>query len=133
MPTIHQLIKKKRKKDKKRSKTPALAFGFNVLKNRPRSYSSPYKKGVCLKVFSCLRQLLCQLLDLFVEPVKPGWQTTEFWVTMAGQVIGIVALLGYITIDQQSVLIQAATQIGGVIVMVGSAFGYALSRGLAKK
>ncbi len=52
MPTIHQLIKKKRKKDKKRSKTPALAFGFNVLKNRPRNYSSPYKKGVCLKVFT---------------------------------------------------------------------------------
>jgi len=52
MPTIHQLIKKKRKKEKKRSKTPALAFGFNVLKNRPRSYPSPYKKGVCLKVFT---------------------------------------------------------------------------------
>jgi len=52
MPTIHQLIKKKRKKGKKRSKTPALAFGFNVLKNRPRNYSSPYKKGVCLKVFT---------------------------------------------------------------------------------
>lgn len=52
MPTIHQLIKKKRKKGKKRSKTPALAFGFNVLKNRPRSYPSPYKKGVCLKVFT---------------------------------------------------------------------------------
>jgi hypothetical protein len=68
-----------------------------------------------------------------MEELKPGWQTTEFWVTMAGQVIGIVALLGYITVDQQSVLIQAATQIGGVIVMVGSAFGYALSRGLAKQ
>ena len=52
MPTIHQLIKKKRKKEKKRSKTPALTFGFNVLKNRPRSYPSPYKKGVCLKVFT---------------------------------------------------------------------------------
>jgi len=52
MPTIHQLIKKKRKKEKKRSKTPALAFGFNVLKNRPKNYSSPYKKGVCLKVFT---------------------------------------------------------------------------------
>lgn len=52
MPTIHQLIKKGRKKTKKRSKTPVLAFGFNVLKNRPKKYPSPYKRGVCLKVFT---------------------------------------------------------------------------------
>lgn len=52
MPTIHQLIKKKRKKGKGRSKSPALTFGFNVLKNRPKRYSSPYKRGVCLKVFT---------------------------------------------------------------------------------
>ena len=52
MPTINQLVKKGRKRTKKRSKMPALAFGFNVLKNRPKSYNSPLKKGVCLKVFT---------------------------------------------------------------------------------
>jgi len=52
MPTIHQLIKKPRKKAKKRSKMPALHFGFNVLKNRPIKYPSPFKRGVCLKVFT---------------------------------------------------------------------------------
>ncbi|MDD2732231.1 MAG: 30S ribosomal protein S12 [Candidatus Pacebacteria bacterium] len=52
MPTIHQLIKKKRKRLKKRSKTPALTFGFNILKNRPKDYTSPFKRGVCLKVFT---------------------------------------------------------------------------------
>jgi len=52
MPTIHQLIKKPRKKIKKRSKSPALEFGFNILKNRPKSYPSPFKKGVCIKVFT---------------------------------------------------------------------------------
>ena len=52
MPTIHQLIKKGRKKTKKRSKAPALGFGFNTLKNRPTKYPSPYKRGVCLKVFT---------------------------------------------------------------------------------
>ncbi|OGZ18277.1 MAG: 30S ribosomal protein S12 [Candidatus Nealsonbacteria bacterium RBG_13_38_11] len=51
-PTIHQLIKKGRKKTKKRTKSPALAFGFNVLKNRPKDYRSPFKRGVCLKVFT---------------------------------------------------------------------------------
>ncbi len=52
MPTISQLIKKGRKKIIKRHKTPALTFGFNVLKNRPTRYPSPFKKGVCLKVFT---------------------------------------------------------------------------------
>ena len=52
MPTIRQLIKKGRKKIKKKDKTPALTFGFNVLKNRPKEFSSPFKKGFCLKVFT---------------------------------------------------------------------------------
>ncbi len=51
-PTIHQLIKKGRKKIKKSVKGPALDFGFNVLKNRPTFYSSPFKRGVCIKVFT---------------------------------------------------------------------------------
>ena len=52
MPTIHQLIKKPRKTKKKKTKMPALSFGFNILKNRPKKYPSPFKKGVCLKVFT---------------------------------------------------------------------------------
>lgn len=52
MPTIHQLVKKGRKKAKKKDKTPALTFGFNVFKNRPKEYFSPFKRGVCLKVFT---------------------------------------------------------------------------------
>jgi small subunit ribosomal protein S12 len=52
MSTIHQLIKKKRKPSKKPSKRPALTFGFDVLKNQPKKYYSPLKRGVCLKVFT---------------------------------------------------------------------------------
>jgi len=52
MPTIRQLIKKGRKKIIKRHKTPALKFGFSSPKNRPIEYPSPYKRGVCLKVFT---------------------------------------------------------------------------------
>ncbi|MEK7519597.1 MAG: 30S ribosomal protein S12 [Patescibacteria group bacterium] len=52
MPTIQQLVKKGRKRIKKRHKMPALTFGFNVLKNRPKFYPSPFKRGVCLKVFT---------------------------------------------------------------------------------
>jgi small subunit ribosomal protein S12 len=52
MPTIRQLIKHSRKSKSKRSQTPALTFGFNSSKNRPQEYNSPFKRGVCLKVFT---------------------------------------------------------------------------------
>lgn len=52
MPTIRQLIKKGRRKIRKRSRMPALKFGFNPLKNRPVDYLAPFKRGVCLKVFT---------------------------------------------------------------------------------
>ena len=52
MPTIQQLIKKPRKKVKKPSKMKALTFGFNAIKNRPSDYPSPFKRGICLKVFT---------------------------------------------------------------------------------
>lgn len=52
MPTIHQLIKKPRKKIKKKVKMKALIYSFNVLKNRPSYYPSPFKRGICLKVFT---------------------------------------------------------------------------------
>lgn len=50
MPTIHQLIRKPRKIAKGKSKSPALARGFNTKKIEPRLYPSPFKRGVCLKV-----------------------------------------------------------------------------------
>jgi small subunit ribosomal protein S12 len=50
MPSINQLIRKPRKKVFRKSKAVALARGFNVLKNRPIYYSSPFKRGVCTKV-----------------------------------------------------------------------------------
>ena len=31
---------------------PALSFGFNALKNKPSRYPSPFKRGVCVKVFT---------------------------------------------------------------------------------
>ncbi|MBI4085542.1 MAG: 30S ribosomal protein S12 [Candidatus Liptonbacteria bacterium] len=52
MPTIRQLIKKGRKKTKAKTKSPALSFYFNTIRNRPIYSSSPFKRGVCLKVFT---------------------------------------------------------------------------------
>jgi len=52
MPTTSQLIRKGRKKQKKKSKSPALGFSFNTLKNRPKKHFSPFKRGVCIRVFT---------------------------------------------------------------------------------
>lgn len=50
MPTINQLIRKPRKAKTVRSKSPAMQFGFNTLKNVRTNLASPFKRGVCLKV-----------------------------------------------------------------------------------
>jgi small subunit ribosomal protein S12 len=50
MPTVNQLVKKSRKSVKRKSKSPAMTYVFNTLKNKPVATQSPYKRGVCLKV-----------------------------------------------------------------------------------
>ena len=50
MPTIHQLIKRGRKERIRKNKTPALTRSFNVLRNKPVFFNSPFKRGVCTKV-----------------------------------------------------------------------------------
>jgi small subunit ribosomal protein S12 len=52
MPTINQLLKKGRSPKPKKDKTPALTTYFNVLQNSPVQSPSPFKRGVCLKVFT---------------------------------------------------------------------------------
>ncbi len=50
MPTINQLIRKPRKVARKKTKSPALSFGYNTIRNKPVDYPSPFKRGVCVKV-----------------------------------------------------------------------------------
>lgn len=52
MPTIRQLIKHPREKASKKDKTPALSFGFRSQKNWFVRYPSPFKRGVCIRVFT---------------------------------------------------------------------------------
>lgn len=52
MPTVTQLIKKGRKSAAKKSKSPAMSYYFNTVKNKPVYSWSPFKRGVCLKVFT---------------------------------------------------------------------------------
>lgn len=50
MPTINQLIRKKRKDKIKKAKTPALKESFNTEKRKVVRFPSPFKRGVVLQV-----------------------------------------------------------------------------------
>jgi len=52
MPTVGQLLKKGRSTKKAKTKSPALSYYFNTLRNKPVDSPSPFKRGVCLKVFT---------------------------------------------------------------------------------
>jgi small subunit ribosomal protein S12 len=51
MPTVNQLIRKKRRKKSRKNKAPALDLTWNTLKNKgSRGAGSPQKRGVCVQV-----------------------------------------------------------------------------------
>ena len=45
-------MKRPRRRNVKKTKSPAMRRYFNVLQNRPVFSSSPFKRGVCVKVFT---------------------------------------------------------------------------------
>ncbi len=51
MPTVNQLVRKGRKRPSRKTKTPALRYSYNALKNRMVwGKGSPQKRGVCVLV-----------------------------------------------------------------------------------
>jgi small subunit ribosomal protein S12 len=52
MPTINQLLKKGRKSNVKRSRSPALLLYYNTFKRKEKYLPSPFKRGVCLRVYT---------------------------------------------------------------------------------
>ena len=58
---------------------------------------------------------------------KPGWRTTEFWLTVAATAVGLLYASGVIAPE------SGADRWLGLIAGSLSALGYSVSRGLAKK
>ena len=50
MPTINQLVKNKRSKKTRKSKSPVLNVGYNTLERKATDQTSPQKRGVCTRV-----------------------------------------------------------------------------------
>lgn len=61
--------------------------------------------------------------------VKPGWKSTEFWLTVC--VAGASLLWGAGIVDPEGA--SNADKIFGFICSAATALGYSISRGLAKK
>lgn len=54
MPTMNQVLRKGRKRKTTKSKSPALQFTYDSLHRKKTQYSkgSPFKRGVCTKVYT---------------------------------------------------------------------------------
>lgn len=63
------------------------------------------------------------------KEVKPGWKTTEFWVTITVTLCSL--LWGANVLDPEAA--GTANKIFGFVVAALSGLGYTVSRGLAKK
>jgi len=50
MPTINQLVRKRRTNKVRKSKAPALEVGFNSKEKKQTNLNSPQKRGVCTRV-----------------------------------------------------------------------------------
>jgi hypothetical protein len=59
-------------------------------------------------------------------PVKPGWKTTEFWLSAAATITGLLLASGAINSG------SGFDKVIGVVASALAAMGYAVSRGNAK-
>lgn len=58
--------------------------------------------------------------------MKPGWKTTEFWLSVIAMVVGLLMTSGFFAVD------SIWGKILGLAGTVLASLGYSLSRGLAK-
>jgi hypothetical protein len=58
--------------------------------------------------------------------MKPGYKTTEFWLSTVAALVGIVMASGLVADD------SAVTQILGAVMAVLSGMGYTAARGVVK-
>ncbi len=61
------------------------------------------------------------------KTAKPGYKTTEFWLTVASQIVGVLLVSGVVAED------SPWSKVIGMAAMALSGMGYSVSRGAAKK
>ena len=76
--------------------------------------------------------------EIAKQPVKPGVKTSEFYLTLAVNLVSILIILGVITPEHQQVLQNAMENINNNADAIGLFAGitngsYIISRGMVKK
>ena len=61
------------------------------------------------------------------DQIKAGWKTTEFWMSVAAALAGLLYASGVIAPE------SSGDNVLGLIASVLAAMGYSVARGLAKK
>ena len=65
--------------------------------------------------------------DTAATPVKPGYKTTEFWLTAGATFVGLAIASG--VIPETGIW----PKVVGLVVAAFTAMGYTVSRGMAKR
>ena len=65
--------------------------------------------------------------------VKPGYKTTEFWVSILASVMGILVTTGVFDAGQAHQISDSVVKCGGALLTAISAGSYAYSRAVTKK
>jgi hypothetical protein len=75
-----------------------------------------------------------------INALKTGWKTTEFWVSLVPQVLGVLLVLGIITPEQNAetaaqanVLVNSISQGIGAVIAALAAYGYSGARAKVKE
>jgi uncharacterized protein (DUF697 family) len=85
------------------------------------------------KIFDWILIAINKLMEVKMnQTIKEGWKTTEFWVSLATAIFGVLVTLGIFSADQASDITKSVQQFAGGIITAVSAAGYAISRGRTK-
>lgn len=64
---------------------------------------------------------------------KPWYMTSESWVLIISQILGILSMTGVLTPDQSDTISKNIPIIAGALVSIASAFGYTWNRTQVKQ
>jgi hypothetical protein len=67
-----------------------------------------------------------------MNETKPGYKTTEFWLTLLSQTVGILTLTGVIKPEEATPYLQGGGAVIGGLMTIIPQIAYAFSRGKAK-
>ena len=85
------------------------------------------------KTVEDLEKVVGVLKTVDVTKIKSGYKTTEFWVTVASAVCGVLVAIGKITPEQSSTAVSTIVPLVGLGMAALPTITYIISRGNLKK